>query len=88
MNIDINNNLYVAKRCFERWSGEQDRECVMYATRVEEYYSSYLYGDLVDLQNYPSAEIGEYIKAFMRQVDKELEFIHIEEQQRIRDKIY
>lgn len=47
--------------------------------RAEEYYASYLYGDLVDLQNYPSHEIGEYIKAFMEQINKELEYIAIDE---------
>lgn len=49
--------------------------------RAEEYYASYLYSELLDLQHYPSAEIGEYVKAFLHMVGKELE------QQRLQDKL-
>lgn len=86
MKLNKVKNLDVARKCFKKWSSEQDTTAPIYPLHAEEFFARHLYGDLVDFQNYPSQEIGEYVKAFMQYVEHELQRIHDEEEQRALDR--
>lgn len=70
--MDINHLLDVAKKCYARWAIEQDQEAPMYQSYAEDFFSSHLYGDLVDFQNEDATEIGTYVKAYMIYVESVL----------------
>lgn len=67
--MDINHLLDTAKTSYARWATEQDPEATTYLSHAEDFFSSYLYGDLVEHQDKDATEIGIYVKAYMIYVE-------------------